>query len=273
MSEDEYRDLVLKEYERLAKSGTLPFNLISPTRKSLKDECVKACSERYESKDEPLLSTFFGSKENAEAYVKAIQHTSAEEFKTLHNFLNNHRIKTSFDNIRLLAWLIDFKPRPYHMNLPPVQLKNMPQPQGLHDRDKAPEVAVSPAKPYKKALIAAIVIVSLSIGYIVYKMPPGLNGDEDCMVWANDHFQPVYCKGLSGTTLKWPVNYKLVEEFKKITEPDTLTNYSVRKVYYANFKGRHEFFTTDGPFPLDTNRRLLPMTTHIFEKYVLHIKN
>ncbi|MCC8408248.1 hypothetical protein LJ707_04855 [Mucilaginibacter sp. UR6-1] len=60
---------------------------------------------------------------------------------------------------------------------------------------------------------------------------------------------------------------------REISKPDTLTPYSVDKVHYTNYKGLIHFYTINGPHPLDTSRRLKPMSIHILEKYVYHTKH
>ena len=93
------------------------------------------------------------------------------------------------------------------------------------------------------------------------------------MIWSNDHYEPVDCSDHSSGLQLLTINHQLVDHFKRITEPDTLTAYSVRKVWYAKYKGRVEFYTDSGIHPLDTSRRLLPMTFGIWQKYVLHTIN
>lgn len=93
------------------------------------------------------------------------------------------------------------------------------------------------------------------------------------MIWNDDHYECIECNDKSTDAPHYPIDHELIDHFKRITQPDTLTYHSVRKVWYSNYKGRVEFYTASGPNPLDTNLRVLPMTTHILEKYVLHIKN
>ena len=93
------------------------------------------------------------------------------------------------------------------------------------------------------------------------------------MIWSDDHYNPVDCSDKTSGIKPPPINRQLVQNFKRITKPDTLTLYSVGKVWYAKYNGRVEFFTAGGAYPLDTNRRLLPMTIHILQKFVLHTVN
>ena len=117
MSESEYKAWVLEDYDRKVAARLLPVELVSPTPGGLKAESVKICERRFNNKDEIILRSFFNEKDGAAAYRLAIQNSNAEVFKTLSNFLRDRSITTSLKNINLLAWLIDFQPRPFHPSL------------------------------------------------------------------------------------------------------------------------------------------------------------
>src|SRR4051794_17843181 len=117
MSENEYKIWVLEDFDRKTDAGLLPAALLVPTPGSLKAEAIGICERRFKTKDEMLLRSFFNEKEGAAGYRLAIQNSGAEIFKPLSNFLRDRSKGTSLKNIDLLAWLIDFEPRPYHPNL------------------------------------------------------------------------------------------------------------------------------------------------------------
>ena len=119
----------------------------------------------------------------------------------------------------------------------------------------------------------AVVVVGMGWFLISKKTVKHYSGHEDCMIWNDDHYQPINCTDRSTAAPHYPIKPEQVDHFKRITRPDTLTYKSVRKIWYSNYKGKMEFYTDSGANPLDTNFRVLPVTTHIFEKYVLHITN
>lgn len=267
MYEQEYQDLVLAEFDRQKTARLLPPELLSPTPGGLKALSLTICDSRFDPKDELMLQSFFGKKTNAVAYRLAIQNESPDPFRPLTTYLRDRSVKTTFRNIGLLAWLIDFKPRPFHPDLvipgikqtttePPVEGAGTPPPTGS-----------------KKWLVYVLLLIvgSLTGFFILRKTVPKITGNEGCMVWQDDHYQPVDCKGAAKASQK--IDQRLVANFKKINDSDTLTPYSVRKVWYAKYNGRIEFFTDSGLHPLDSTRRVLPMTNHILEKYIYHIKN
>lgn len=92
--------------------------------------------------------------------------------------------------------------------------------------------------------------------------------EEKCMYWNGDHFEPVDCKGqVEGATII-PLDLKALEKQRKINLPDTLTSYSLGKVWYKGFVKDHEFFTAAGPYPTDTTRVLKKLTSIILAKYI-----
>lgn len=298
MSEREYKEFVLADYDQKRAVGMLSSELLLPTRGNIKSEAVKICEQRFNTKDETILKSFFPQKEDMAAYRMAIQNCNADKFKTLANFLENRSINTKIKNINLLAWLIDFNPRPYHPDLkpgisatatvaePPIDVQpGIPvTPPVVEPPDDLPgEEIINPPQPPDKPPVKSrnriilysilLILISVIIYFAVKKAPHPVNTTAGCMIWSDDHYNPVDCNDKSSGISPSPINRLLVQNFKRITKPDTLTLYSVEKVWYAKYNGRVEFFTAGGAYPLDTNRRLLPMTIHILQKFVLHTVN
>ncbi len=268
MTEREYKKLVLGEFDRRWSAHTLPPELIATTRKSLKELSIEACAQRFDMKDEPLLGSFFGTKENRAAYQIAIQNSKAEEFRTLNNFLNDRTIEPSLKNINMLAWLMDFRPRPFHPDL------KMPTPAGEPERvdlvqteDDVINGDTEKGKTNKRIMLYALLLVGFIIaGYFLINRP---SGDEKCMYWNADHYEPISCnKKPTDTTLTViALDKAKLQYFKKITRPDTLTAASIGKVWYAKINGEVEYYTSDGQHPLYPERRLLKLTATILNNH------
>jgi hypothetical protein len=284
MSENEYKELVLADYDRKMEAGLLPAELISPAPGNLKAECVKICERRFNPKDEILLRSFFNQKGDAAAYRMAILNGSADIFRPLNKLLRKRSTNTSVKNINLLAWLIDFEPRPYHPNLRyKARPDGTPSASGPGSLSAGSDVGNieseynqhSTVKTWKKIIFYVLTIATIAlVSYIFIEHKSNqLTGHEGCMIWVDDHYQPIDCGEKSLSSPLYHINHQLVDNFRKIMTPDTLTPRSIGKVWYAKFNGRVEFFTSAGPYPLDTNRRVLPMSDHILEKYVYHVKN
>ncbi|UOU99424.1 hypothetical protein MUU74_05550 [Chryseobacterium daecheongense] len=96
------------------EKGKLSLNLVAPTPAKLKQECSIVYSERYKEKDGKTLRLFFLPKDDSTDYGISIRNTDTDRFKPLSNFLKGKTSETEDKNIELLAWLIDFEPRPYN---------------------------------------------------------------------------------------------------------------------------------------------------------------
>lgn len=111
----DYVHLILTEYERLRFENKLPFALVNPTPSRLKEECLRVSHSRYLHKDERILEDFFGSIDGKESCLRTISRCNTDRFKPLVNYLNRGVTNTNPINIELLAWLIDFKERPFQL--------------------------------------------------------------------------------------------------------------------------------------------------------------
>ncbi|KAA8484050.1 hypothetical protein BDE36_3573 [Arcticibacter tournemirensis] len=66
------------------------------------------------------MQDFFERKVDADGYERVIRQFDTERFKPLCNFLKRRTNNTDEINIELLAWLIDFQPRPYYTDWTPL---------------------------------------------------------------------------------------------------------------------------------------------------------
>lgn len=277
MSESEYKEFVLADYDRQAGAHLLLSELLVPTPANIKAEIVKLCEQgsALNVGDEQILRSFVGTRADAAAYRIAFQNGTADPFRPLINLLAERSKGTNIRNVNLLALLIGFKPRPYHPRMvrkettdgPIIVLPPLLPPQ-------PPQVG-PPSKNLKRLIIYMLISLGVVIGgYFVYDyLAHRLTGSERCMYWDDDHYQPIDCNEKLPHGQSQPIVRQLVTGLKRITKPDTLTPYSVRKVWYIQYNGKVEFFTAEGLYPPDTSRRLLPMTDHILKKYVYHIAN
>ena len=267
MSESEYKELVLADYDRQMAAALLPSELLVPTPGNIKAEIVKICEQgsALSAGDEKILRSFVGERPDAAAYRNAFYNGKADPFRPLVNLLAERSMGTNIRNVNLLALLIGFKPRPYHPNM--VCKKT-------GDGSTIILPPVGPLLKDRKRLIIYILVFLTVVtgGYFTYDhYVHRVTGNERCMYWDDDHYQPIDCNEKPPRGQSQPIVRQLVTRLKRITRPDTLTPYSVRKVWYANYNGKVEFFTAEGLYPPDTSRRLLPMTDHILKKYVYHI--
>lgn len=115
----------------------------------------------------------------------------------------------------------------------------------------------------RKALrIAGGSALMLAIFVVTYYCIP-----KQCMCWVDDHYVAVGCQNnpLSGQAIA--LNQTKLENFKKITRPDTLTEKDENRVWYSKIDNEVEFFTYPGLHPTASHRPLKAATEHILNKY------
>ena len=109
----DYTNSILQYYESKRNKNELSLRLSLPSPAELRDECEAVFLERYDPKDDITLKTFFGAYKDKQSGLRAIEHHSIDKFKPLVRYLKKETKDTQHKNIELLAWLIDFKPRPF----------------------------------------------------------------------------------------------------------------------------------------------------------------
>jgi hypothetical protein len=160
---DEYKAQVLATYREKQASGTISLNLSRPTPARLKAECLAVFSKRFLKKDEMALRAFFEEQDDATAYMSAIKKCDIDKFRPLRKFMDGDLTLTDDKNIALLAWLIDFEPRPYRYGqsygkrtVEPVQksgaagspeVVTIPGEPGIVDADSSMATTVEGGKP------------------------------------------------------------------------------------------------------------------------------
>lgn len=342
-----YTDSVFKAYQMKKEKGKLSLNLVAPTPAKLKQECSIVYSERYKEKDSKTLRLFFLPKDDPTDYGISIRNTDTDRFKPLSNFLKGKTSETEDKNIELLAWLIDFEPRPYNFKfnyeaelgdpddnktdreelsvnkwgyenseqknfLEKEKDESKYSSEGDEKKGKTPELSL------KNILIGGVLSCSfILVGYLGVKdkgkkienyqekmmdssetrksimaEPSDIvkkpiienkkdNNAEDkistvyipakkemqCMYWKDDHYQEAFCDDENVPASLIAIDENLVENFKKITFPDTITEKSVGKIWYLKSDGKIEFFTHEGNHPTN-HRKLKKMTKYILDKHV-----
>jgi hypothetical protein len=285
MYEREYRKLVLDDFEQKLTAGVLPPELLAPTRKDLRDHCVKVCTERYKKKDEPLLKSFYGARNSPAEYLIAVQNADAEEFRTLNNFLRDRSKGTSFTNISMLAWMIDFEPRPFREDLEPppppapkTELISEPLLVSQTETPESPPVTggKNPAegependRPAVKRLwgyvIALLLLVSLPAYYFVtHDSFPAIE-KGGCMIWTGEKYKRVSCsyKPEDRSISVIPLDTAVLRQFKKIMNTDTITANSIGKVFCVKINGKYEYYTDSAANPVYPERPLRRLTQFI----------
>lgn len=291
----DYQQLVMRTYERKKANNTLPHGLMHLTPAKLKDECMKRCTKDVSRRDEKVIRDFCGDLNESRSYRAIIQRCDTDKFRPLVNYLKGKSDSTEEKNIELLAWLIDFRDRPWEigkeisgdddMDTGPV-LNTAPETGGVETTTVGPPltggVEKDPVVPGEKEsdspktgrkstkTLAAAVMLSLVLGTgSMWWWKDKTPGSGDCMYWHEDHYEPIPCNEKIPNTMIIALDDMRLKGFRKITRPDTITYQAIGKVWYSKINTNIEYFTSGGEHPVVFGRQLKPITPYIIEKHIL----
>lgn len=268
---DNFLAAVLATYHELNIARQLSTELENPTPARLKRYCLQLLAERPAMTDEPVLRMFFGPLREGDQLEDAIRRFDIDRFRPLIRFLNGETGDTDEKNIKLLAWLIDFEPRPYerwreNRRAPETESEKGEQPGGGIVVD--PPASPSPSRPTNKmkkwAGWVALVASALVAVYLWHRP-----SEPQCMYWHEDRYLAVDCaQDIAGANAIARDNH-LLENFRKITNTDTLTLDHVNRVWYSKIDNVVEFFTAPGMHPVRPDRSLKAATAYIITEYAI----
>ena len=307
---DTYKQAVILEYQKKKNEGSLPRNLQNHTPANLKKECVDEFPTKYSNKDNETFKSFFGRANNAEEYFQKVRNSDPDIFKPLNNFLRKDADSGTFDrNIELLAWLIDFKSRPFKPGNPydlgkpePTSLPTIQEPvtrdSNIHVEESKPEElsvtheilvndikeAIPQGSPSTKMVITLFSrnIVGIPIKFrkiikvllfaIIILTSSYIFYDktkQQYMYWDGRQYQLIKYDQKVDGAVIIPLDTFKLAHLKKIENISLITRNSIGKVYYSKVNGKVEFYTSKGDYPEDSNRTLRPMSKYIYIKYIL----
>ncbi|WP_421945495.1 hypothetical protein [Pedobacter sp.] len=301
---EEYQNRVITDYKTKKENGLLP-QFIGITPAVLKQECLNVYRERgAPDKDNFIIRSFFGVDEKNKGYARIIADCPTPKFRSLSNFFQSGSAKPDRVNTEIIAWLIDFKPRPYaealdayevsqqeikaekDNNIEEVDIPRIGQAGVSNDSEftkltsgfdegngiseEIAKIRTWNNKNIERATIsffAAFLVICGS--YIWWKY-----ADKQCMYWTGDHYEIVDCKKNSSDKIILALDKQKVTALKMITKRDTITAASIGNVHYAKVTvDSVDFYTSGGTHPTDSRKRLLPLSDHIFKKYILGKRN
>ncbi|RDC54231.1 hypothetical protein DU508_22340 [Pedobacter chinensis] len=337
---EDYKKVVLSYYEERINDGSLSPNLLDPTPGSLREECIYSYRKRHSSKDDEIIRSFFGDTE--QECLDLLEKSFAIKFRQLPKILKGKVENPSIKYIELIAWLIDFQPRPstsYYKSFysqPEAEAEQPPItetgtdinkkrdddanqeevgdkekieadiPGQSHTQDVLTETGgqsaskeiqtlltgtepgsaitanagnneIAPVQTSKNKLpivIIICIIVLLAGRGAFYLWEESIAkirlplANEHCMYWTGSHYEPTKCNVLMDNVSIIPLNLQTLKRLKKIRHPEKLTKSDLGKVWYAKIEGKPEFFTDSGMHPVDTLKRLRPLTPYILDKNI-----
>lgn len=311
----DYIKLVIEAYNKKRANNELSLLLAQSTPAKIRKACLHVYKERYDKKDEEVLKAFFGPAEPGRQFLLLIQEFETDKFRPLDNYLKGSTEKTDDTNLELLAWLIDFKHRPYSFdnnvllsdeelslikNTGEKQTESESGKNSLQEKEEAieilsekkmgevldkskeessipsntiPQKSNGAKEKYKRAAIIFFILIICTGGiYTVWQQKQSKqvmgNANTICAYWADDHYEPVPCNEEPQGRHILPMNPEKIKSFRKITQQDTITEWSVGKLYYIKDSNVIKCYTEAGNYPEDVNRTLKVLSHRIFDKYL-----
>lgn len=310
----DYTDLVLKDYEEKRNANLLSRLLMQPTTANIRQDCFNVYTDRVNKgqiEEEKILTAFFGVPPAGKNFSYVIARFSPDKFRPFQKFIKREIKNPSLATVELLAWLIDFNPRPLayaqrilgatmginnpedsptdnndgipNLSLEEADLKEINLAEKIEDTENLPQeedkpqvepvlyasIASDKSNQKKKLTIAATISLVLATllggSYIAGKI--SRNSNKDCMYWAGDRYEPVSCNE-KGKGLLIPLDQEKVKSFRRITRKDTITEWSIGKLYYIKNNNDIECYTESGNYPLDIKRSLRKLTQHMYDTYL-----
>lgn len=304
-----YKKEILEKYKS-EKGGEVNIYIAEPTSANIRAACILLLNKRNSITDNHILNHFFHFK-NENNKLNEIQDFDVDKFKPIVNFLKGRAKSTSTQNIELISWLIDFRPRPLqeylsnknHSALNPENLLtkqeheiNEGEDEDGWTNDNLIKEGIQKVKEKRIKRSKWLFLGSFCIIFLIMLMTwlfqtdgifkrkqidNGLNAELEnrCMTWAINRYEEVSCntKPYSeyGTEVLGYDEVK-IKNFKKIdvnmaTEFFASTNNKPLVWYTKNKNGEIEYFTSPGLHPI-TGKTLDEITTYIIQKYVpLHL--
>jgi len=110
-----YKDEILRAYKN-EQGGSMRGYLSRPTRRQIREACLWLLDKRKAPYDETTLNRFFQFEEGRK-HIFQVQEFKADKFVPIVKFLKGETKDTSDENLELISWLLDFKPRPLQIYL------------------------------------------------------------------------------------------------------------------------------------------------------------
>jgi hypothetical protein len=133
-------------------------------------------------------------------------------------------------------------------------------------------------KLYRRLIRIGITLILL-LGIAAVVQPGDIIGGtnspdaaEKCMYWDGNSYVPVECEKKASNPAIIPLDINILKGFRRIKWADTLTKRSIGVVWYAKSGAKYEFFTDSGMHPVDTKKRLKPLTQYILSNHISYYR-
>jgi hypothetical protein len=289
----DYLDAIVWHYKQIKSKSELPQRLLQPSPGKIRAECVSVYKLRDGKnelkKDLGTLHTFF-QVNTEDDLLDTIENFELDKFRQLAKFLRRGNFDPGDKHIELLGWLLDYPNRPYNDKCNYLIDKTTITDNDSNDTKQIITLGSSsniapnylgPEKPIENPVIKGEIgddkksrrlivpiVMALGVGAAVFFS----NGSsrKECMVWNDDHYELVSCDSFSRGKDVWPVKKDRLNNFRRITRPDTISEKDIRNIWYIKRTiDSLDFFTDGGKDPVNPTRYLSPLSRYMYEKYIL----
>jgi hypothetical protein len=275
-----YKQLVTDAFRKKQQEASHESWLMKPTRRRIRQRCVDLAEHGLEPNDEAALRSYFDRETGDTDGITLLRKSGPEDFKTLENFCAKTDIQTHEKNVELLAWLINFPQRPVTVYKTMNQGENASAENTAEEEKAAPDLLIPPTtdvvkptepQPEEKIennglrtrkvparLIGAVTVVLVG-AVIVWS---SFSRDE-CMYWDNDHYVASPCSVPRMDTPMVAMDHSRLKGFYRIGRVDTLSRYSVGRLWYVRVGDSMEVYTGGGRHPLYPDKTLKKVTDYV----------
>ena len=280
----DYTKLVYASFKKKQEDSEHPL-LSAFTRSGIRQQCLNVYRERLNRGEKQELNTlknFFGIPGEAKDFCTLIEWYPLDKFRPLENLMQGRIQSPAPATVELLAWLIDFKYRPFNVGMNVhltdeeiASLEKKPeQVEGRTGMGGSVQEYGKTRKKRKGIMLIASLFLAITVGG-AFMIRQDRKAKEaflekkgiGCMYWAEDHYEKVPCNEELADRLILPLNTKKLQDFKRITKTDTITEWSIGKLYYIKRNKVIELYTTAGNHPVETTRTLRKLSSYMFNKY------
>ena len=259
--------------------------MLNPSPAELKILCLLFFDKGISKQDQEIVDNFFDLNDASDKR-KQIEWFNVDKLKPISNFLKVKTETTRVVNLDLIAFLVDFHPRPYRKFVTGNEKLKLTADYSINEttrKDNKREVAIEKSgeifKEFKNWTIlkrVALVLLPLFVvGFVSYGIKNIFYPDKNCMIWVKNHYQAVEYDKVKDSAEVSPLNQDVVDNFKKIAVGDTTTffkngNVDDPLVWYGKTpdKKEYEYFNRPGLHP-GTGKTLKPISRYIIKKYIL----
>ena len=303
---EKFQMAVRNAYLDSKNEGRLDFGRECPSPGKLRSWCLERYLQGLSPEDESVFIHFFNRERSAKDLASLIESFDLDKLRPLRNFISGDTQKRPDESIvKLLAVLIDFKPRPYNASHwdGRVYTSNLnndekswstsnPNSEGSFVKPPSTDGVEKDAPPpkvieqvafkntgYKEGTLKPIEIKRRSKNNKLLYAGAGLAimtmlfvvfkifTPADCMCWNGARYVEIDCQAKGQPYQIIGLDKNKLVHFQKIMHPDTLNHEDAGKIWYSKINNEVEFFTYPGHHPVEYQRSLKAATEYIIDRY------